>query len=109
MPVVEFEFPEKKIVNVQAQLEKLIKGNYYLQQSAKEGYKSYLQAYASHGLRSVFDVGRLDLVKVAKGFGFEVPPRVDIALGAGMRRERVKGRRAYGSQPGQKRWGKRRE
>lgn len=30
VPVVEFEFPAKKIVNVQSQLEKLIGGNYYL-------------------------------------------------------------------------------
>lgn len=32
VPVVEFEFPEKKVVNVQSQLEKLIGGNYYLNQ-----------------------------------------------------------------------------
>ena len=30
VPVVEFEFPSKKIVNVQSQLEKLISQNYYL-------------------------------------------------------------------------------
>lgn len=30
VPVVEFEFPAKKIVNVQSQLEKLIGQNYYL-------------------------------------------------------------------------------
>jgi len=39
VPVVEFEFPAKKIVNVQSQLEKLISQNYYLAQSAKDGYK----------------------------------------------------------------------
>ena len=32
VPVVEFEFPAKKIVNVQSQLEKLIGQNYYLNQ-----------------------------------------------------------------------------
>ena len=30
VPVVEFEFPASKIVNVQSQLEKLIGQNYYL-------------------------------------------------------------------------------
>ena len=30
VPVVEFEFPKSKIVNVQSQLEKLIGQNYYL-------------------------------------------------------------------------------
>jgi ATP-dependent RNA helicase DDX18/HAS1 len=132
VPVVEFEFPVKKIVNVQSQLERLIGQNYYLNkvyicllsintspshcirkkqtfvvlildiQSAKDGYRSYLQAYASHSLRSVFDVNKLDLVKVAKSFGFSTPPRVDIQLGASMSRDKKQnGRRTYGSQPKQ--------
>ncbi|KAI9881579.1 MAG: ATP-dependent RNA helicase [Pleopsidium flavum] len=102
VPVVEFEFPAKRIVNVQSQLEKLIGQNYYLNRSAKDGYRSYLQAYASHSLRSIFDVNKLDLVKVAKSFGFQTPPRVDITLGASMSRDKKKeGRRAYGSQPRQ--------
>ena len=32
VPVVEFEFPARRIVNVQSQLEKLIGQNYYLNQ-----------------------------------------------------------------------------
>ncbi|KAJ5125449.1 ATP-dependent RNA helicase has1 [Penicillium atrosanguineum] len=102
VPVVEFEFPLSKIVNVQSQLEKLIGQNYYLNKSAKDGYRSYLQAYASHSLRSVFDVNKLDLVKVAKGFGFSAPPRIDIQLGASLSRDKKQeqqGRRTYGSQP----------
>jgi ATP-dependent RNA helicase DDX18/HAS1 len=72
-------------------------------QSAKDGYRSYLQAYASHSLRSVFDVNKLDLIKVAKSFGFSTPPRVDIQLGASMSRDKRQnaGRRTYGSQPKQ--------
>ncbi|MCJ1290810.1 ATP-dependent RNA helicase [Xylographa carneopallida] len=102
VPVVEFDFPAKRIVNVQSQLEKLIGQNYYLNKSAKDGYRSYLQAYASHSLRPVFDVNKLDLVKVAKSFGFQTPPRIDIQLGASMTRDKKKeGRRAYGSQPKQ--------
>ncbi|KIX00865.1 ATP-dependent RNA helicase HAS1 [Rhinocladiella mackenziei CBS 650.93] len=140
VPVVEFDFPAKKLVNIQSQLEKLIAQNYYLNkvsrrrpeshsrppriknvtdilfrrgedlltnepthiQSAKDGYRSYLQAYASHSLRSVFDVNKLDLVKVAKSFGFATPPRVDIQLGASMQRDKKQGaRRSYGSQPKQ--------
>ncbi|KAK4971194.1 ATP-dependent RNA helicase [Elasticomyces elasticus] len=103
VPLVEFELPAKKILNIQSQLEMLISKNYYLNKSAKDGYRSYLQAYASHSLRSVFDVHTLDLVKVAKSFGFQTPPRVDIQLGASMSRDRkTEGRRAYGSQPRQK-------
>ncbi|PYI12278.1 DEAD-domain-containing protein [Aspergillus sclerotiicarbonarius CBS 121057] len=102
VPVVEFDFPASKIVNVQSQLEKLIGQNYYLNKSAKEGYRAYLQAYASHSLRSVFDVHKLDLVKIAKGFGFSTPPRIDIQLGASLSRDKKQqqqGRRTYGSQP----------
>ncbi|KAE8348469.1 ATP-dependent RNA helicase has1 [Aspergillus coremiiformis] len=102
VPVVEFDFPSQKIVNVQSQLEKLIGQNYYLNKSAKEGYRSYLQAYASHSLRSVFDVHKLDLVKVAKGFGFSTPPRIDITLGSSLKDKQPQGRRNYGSQPSNK-------
>ncbi|KAJ9389624.1 hypothetical protein DTO063F5_2117 [Paecilomyces variotii] len=110
VPVVEFEFPAKHIVNIQSQLEKLIGQNYYLNQSAKEGYRSYLHAYASHSLRSVFDINKLDLKKVAKSFGFTTPPRVDITLGASMSRDKkVQGRRAYGSQPKGARFKRRRD
>lgn len=101
VPVTEFDFPAKKIINVQSQLEKLISQNYYLNKSAKDGYKSYLQAYSSHSLHSVFDVTKLDLVKVAKGFGFSAPPRVDLAIGTALGRDKVVKRRPYGSQPKQ--------
>ena len=115
VPLVEFELPANKIlskllpfscilflltqIDIQSQLESLISKNYYLNKSAKDGYRSYLQAYASHSLRSVFDVHKLDLVKVAKSFGFSTPPRIDISLGASLSRDKkIEGRRAYGSQ-----------
>ncbi|KAI1262326.1 P-loop containing nucleoside triphosphate hydrolase protein [Xylariaceae sp. FL1019] len=102
VPVVEYDFPAKKILNVTSQLEKLVAGNFYLNQSAKEGYRAYLHAYASHSLRTVFDINKLDLAKVAKSFGFATPPRIDLVLGASMNRDKkVQGRRAYGSQPKQ--------
>lgn len=82
VPLNEYEFPTNKIANVQAQLSKLIKSNYWLHQSAKDGYRAYLQAYASHHLKTVYQIDKLDLVKVAKSFGFEVPPKVNITIGA---------------------------
>ena len=36
VPVVEFEFPGKRIVNVQSQLEKLIGQNYYLNKVSQD-------------------------------------------------------------------------
>ena len=62
------------------QLERLIEKNYYLNRSAKEGYRAYLQAYASHSLKHVFNVNELDLQKVAKSFGFTVPPSVNLSM-----------------------------
>ncbi|OAA57953.1 dead box ATP-dependent RNA helicase [Niveomyces insectorum RCEF 264] len=105
VPVVEYEFPTNKVRNVQAQLEKLLGQNYYLHQSAKDGFRAYLHAYASHSLRSVFDVHKLDLAAVAKSFGFATPPRVDLTLAASMSKNKGQNgqgaRRAYGSQPRQ--------
>lgn len=82
VPLNEYEFPVNKIANVQGQLTKLIKSNFWLHQSAKDGYRSYLQAYSSHHLKTVYQIDKLDLVKVAKSFGFETPPKVNITIGA---------------------------
>lgn len=78
VPLNEYQFPSNKIANIQTQLENLIDKNYYLNQSAREAYRSYLQAYASHAHKNIFDVNSLDLQKVAKAFGFGCPPRVNI-------------------------------
>lgn len=64
-------------------MEKLLQKNYFLHQSAKDGYRAYLQAYASYSLKKIFDVNKLDLAKVGKAFGFAVPPRVNISVGGG--------------------------
>lgn len=80
VPLNEFEFSWSKISDIQLQLEKLISQNYFLNQSAKEAYKSYMRAYDSHQLKSIFDVNTLDLKAVAKSFGFSVPPFVDLKV-----------------------------
>lgn len=82
VPLNEYEFPLDKIANVQSQLEQLIKNNFWLHQSAKDGYRAYLQSYASHHLKTVYKVDKLDLVKVGKSFGFTVPPKVNITIGS---------------------------
>ncbi|KAJ2681366.1 ATP-dependent RNA helicase, partial [Coemansia spiralis] len=48
VPLNEYQFPPHKIANVQSQLEKLVEKNFYLNRSARDGYRSYLQAYASY-------------------------------------------------------------
>lgn len=100
VPLNEFSFPMERIADIQSQvrrtpthlkyiylnslyfiqLESLIQKNYHLHQSARDGYRSYLQAYASYSLKGIFDVNSLDLVKVGKSFGFTVPPRVNMKM-----------------------------
>lgn len=48
--------------------------------SAKEAFKAYVRAYDSHHLKQIFDIETLDLSKVAKSFGFLVPPAVDLSI-----------------------------
>ncbi|KAI3385409.1 hypothetical protein SNEBB_009284 [Seison nebaliae] len=74
----EFDFSWNKIPNVQEQLEKLIKSNYYLHMSARDAFKSYLRSYNSHSMKTVFKIASLDLKKVASSFGFTEPPPVDL-------------------------------
>eukprot|EP00980_Cylindrotheca_fusiformis_P023182 scaffold10199_cov146-Cylindrotheca_fusiformis.AAC.39 len=78
----EYEFPSSKIANVQSQLQSLIEKNYYLNKAAREAYRSYLLAYASHSQRDIFNVHQLDLQAVGMAFGFTSPPRVDLAFSA---------------------------
>ncbi|CEG65578.1 Putative ATP-dependent RNA helicase HAS1 [Rhizopus microsporus] len=82
VPLNEYQFPSSKVANVQSQLEQLIEKNYYLNQSARDAFRSYLQSYATYSLKSIFDVNKLDLMKVAKSFGFKVPPKVNLAIAA---------------------------
>ena len=76
----EYEFPTSKIANVQSQLQSLIEKNYYLNRSARDAYRSYLLAYASHSHREIYNVHELDLQAVGLAFGFTTPPRVDLAF-----------------------------
>lgn len=80
VPLNEYEFPTSKLSNVQSQLEKLVEKNYYLHQSAKEAFRSYILAYNSHHLKDTFNVHGLDLKAVARSFGFSSPPRVNINI-----------------------------
>ena len=106
----EYEFPEKKVANVQSQLENLVQKNYYLNRSAKDGYRSYMLAYASHSHKNIFDVHTLDMQQVAKGFGFSVPPKVNFNFkftgksvrrdGRARHRAQANDRRKKGSQSG---------
>eukprot|EP01065_Artemidia_motanka_P034086 TRINITY_DN4124_c1_g1_i1.p1 TRINITY_DN4124_c1_g1~~TRINITY_DN4124_c1_g1_i1.p1 ORF type:complete len:632 (+),score=202.41 TRINITY_DN4124_c1_g1_i1:98-1897(+) len=71
---------EKLSKRIQEELEKLVERNYYLHKNAREAYRSYLLAYASHSLKHIFDVTELDLTKVARSVGLKEPPAMNINI-----------------------------
>ena len=80
VPVKEITFNWKKIANVQKELERVIEKNHHLNSSAKDAFKSFVRAYSSHSLKSIFNVEKLDLSKSCKSFGFATAPHVDIGV-----------------------------
>lgn len=92
--LLEFEISWNKVANIQTQLEKLVEKNYFLNLSAREAYKSYIRAYDSHALKDVFDINSLNLIEVAKSFGFTNPPYVDLPVSHKVKKEQ-KSRRDY--------------
>merc|ERR1712072_905383 len=94
VPVNEYVFPSNKLVNIQSQLERVIEKNYHLHRSSRDAYRSYLHAYAAHGLKDCFNVQELDLGQVAKAFGFGAPPKVDLVLKYKGSKRAKKGQRA---------------
>jgi len=99
VPLNEYSFPMDKLANVQGQLTKLISKNYYLHQSARDGFRSYIQSYASYSLKKIFDVNKLDLNKVGQAFGFSVPPAVNIPMGSLKNTESKKHKREEAGEP----------
>ncbi|KAL7675507.1 hypothetical protein ACOME3_001776 [Neoechinorhynchus agilis] len=93
----EFEFSWSKIANIQNEFEKLLDRNYFLHMSARDAYKSFVRAYASHAMKDVYDIGNLNLKEVAKSFGFNVPPIVPFDVGAPSKRKTKTGERGLKS------------
>lgn len=87
IPLLEYELSWNKVADIQPQLEKLVSKNYALNVSAKEAYRSYIRAYNSHSLKDSFDITTLDLIAVAKSFGLENPPPVDLPAQAVKRKK----------------------
>ncbi|KAG5883419.1 hypothetical protein JTB14_005630 [Gonioctena quinquepunctata] len=96
VPLNEFEFSWSKIADIQAQMEQLIGKNYFLNLSAKEAFKSYVRAYDSHHLKTIFDISTLDLAKVGLSFGFKVPPAMDLGVSVKKTNKLEKARRGGG-------------
>ncbi|XP_071477182.1 ATP-dependent RNA helicase DDX18-like [Diadema antillarum] len=89
VPLNEFEFSWSKVSNIQSQLEKLIEKNYFLHRSAQEAYKGYVRSYDAHSLKKIYDINTLDLQKVARSFGFKVPPSIDLMVNSSKKAQKM--------------------
>ncbi|KAK7304203.1 hypothetical protein RJT34_15323 [Clitoria ternatea] len=96
VPVKEYAFADKKLANVQSQLEKLVAGIYHLNVLAKDAYRSYILAYNSHSMKDIFNVHRLDLQAVAASFCFTNPPKVNLDIDSSASKHRKKVRKVEG-------------
>ncbi|CAD6215029.1 unnamed protein product [Miscanthus lutarioriparius] len=88
--LTEYEFNQKNVPNLQSHLENIVGENYFLNQSAKEAYRSYVLAYDSHSMKDIFNVHQLDLQKVAASFCFRNPPKVNLDLDSSAAKHRKK-------------------
>lgn len=94
--VNEYTFNMEKVASgVEEELQKLVMSNYYLRTSARQAYEGYLLAYSSTQLKNVFDVQKLDLAKVARGFALTEPPPVKIDLSQSAAHLNKKARKDY--------------
>ncbi|KAL2340615.1 hypothetical protein Fmac_008555 [Flemingia macrophylla] len=100
VPVKEYAFDDKKLANVQSQLEKLVAGIYHLNSMAKDAYRSYILAYNSHSMKDIFNVHRLDLQAVAASFCFSNPPKVNLNIDSNAAKHRKKIRKVEGNRRG---------
>ncbi|RZS03081.1 hypothetical protein BHM03_00033204 [Ensete ventricosum] len=88
-------------------VEKIVGENYFLSQSAKDAYRSYILAYNSHSMKNVFNVHHLNLKDiwaflqdVATSLCFVSPPKVNLDLESSASKFRKKMRKIDGSHHG---------
>lgn len=43
-------------------------------------FRGYIRSYDSHSLKQIYDVNTLNLIEVARSYGFEAPPFVDLPV-----------------------------
>ncbi|CAJ2642071.1 unnamed protein product [Trifolium pratense] len=96
IPVKNYLFDDKKLSNVQSQLEKMVASIYHLNSMAKEAYRSYILAYNAHSMKEIFNVHRLDLQAVATSFSFTNPPKINLNIDSSASKHRKKIRKVEG-------------
>lgn len=103
VPLKQLKFPKDKVMKVDLAIYKQVTGDRKMLMAAKEGLKSYLMSYEGHALNDCFNIEKLDVEGIAKSFGFEEMPHLDIPLsdgkkadGAWIKREKSKKKRREG-------------
>ncbi|KAI5191583.1 ATP-dependent RNA helicase DDX18/HAS1 [Nematocida sp. AWRm77] len=74
------EWEAKETKDITEVYTKTVSRNYYLEKSAKDALKAYLQAYAGHKLKTVFNASKIELNKISKSFGLPSMPDIDITI-----------------------------
>jgi ATP-dependent RNA helicase DDX18/HAS1 len=83
VPMKELTFPADKVMQLDLLIANILTTNRELLKLAKEALRSYLMSYDSHSLNDCFNVAKLDIESLAKSFGFEELPHLDIQVSSG--------------------------
>jgi ATP-dependent RNA helicase DDX18/HAS1 len=67
--IKEFIFQKKNFLILFYKIEKLIEKSLFLKKLAINGLNSFLKSYASHTLKDIFDIKKIDKLLLQKGFG----------------------------------------
>ncbi|CXI66290.1 ATP-dependent RNA helicase HAS1, putative [Plasmodium berghei] len=90
IPVNQFSYDQKKLINIQSQMESIVTKNFHLHKMAREAFKSYLNGYVTYALKDVFDINNLNLMLTSKNFGLDTPPKVDLNLKFNAKKKKFK-------------------
>ncbi|VTZ69287.1 ATP-dependent RNA helicase HAS1, putative [Plasmodium chabaudi chabaudi] len=90
IPVNQFAYDQKKLINIQSQMESIVTKNFHLHKMAREAFKSYLNGYVTYALKDVFDINNLNLMLTSKNFGLDTPPKVDLNLKFNVKKKKFK-------------------
>lgn len=77
VPLSEFEFPASKLFNIQSEMVDVVSKVYYLQKKAQDAIKAYMNAYAVHSLKKIFNINKIDIEGLGKSFGLAAVPQID--------------------------------
>ena len=83
VPLKPLKFDPDKVMKVDLAINKQITSDRKMLMAAKEGLKSYLMSYEGHALNDCFNIEKLDVEGIAKSFGFEELPHLDIPMSDG--------------------------